>query len=94
MKNRELYYDQLRALAIISIICCHVCCDFIILNPAIMAHFKTFYLISFFTLGRFVGIPIFVMLSGALLIINKHYLLSEYVKKDLTGFLSHIFSGP
>lgn len=91
MKNREMYYDQLRALAIISIICCHVCCDFIILNPAIMTHFKTFYLISFFTLGRFVGIPIFVMLSGALLI-NKHYSLSEYVKKRFNRvFVPYIF---
>lgn len=91
MKNREIYFDQLRALAIISIICCHVCCDFIILNPNIMTHFNTFYIISFFTLGRYVGIPIFVMLSGALLI-NKHYSTLEYVKKRFNRvFIPYLF---
>lgn len=89
--NREIYYDQLRVIAIISIICCHVCCDFLYLNPAIMTHFKTFYFISFFTLGRFVGIPIFVMLSGALLI-NKKYSFKDYFKKRFKRvFIPYIF---
>lgn len=79
--NREVYYDQLRALAIIGIVCCHVFCDIALsLNPAIMGHFKSFYILSFFSFGNYMGIPIFVMLSGALLI-NKHYSLSEFVKK-------------
>ena len=69
MSNREAYLDQLRVLAIIGIVCCHVCCDFISQNHSIYFHFNTFYMLSFFTLGRFIGIPIFVMLSGALLII-------------------------
>lgn len=91
MKNREIYYDQLRVLAIIGIVCCHVCCDFIIINPDIMTHFKTFYMISFFTLGRFIGIPIFVMLSGALLI-NKNYSLGDFVKKRFNRvFVPYIF---
>lgn len=90
-KNREMYYDLLRSLAIISIICCHVCCNFIIFNPAIMTQFNTFYFISFFTLGRYIGIPIFVMLSGALLI-NKHYSLLEYIKKRFNRvFVPYIF---
>ena len=33
-----------------------------------------FYILSFFTLGRFIGFPIFVMLSGCLLIIIKLFI--------------------
>ena len=91
MSNREAYLDQLRVLAIIGIVCCHVCCDFIIQNPSIYSHFNTFYMLPFFTLGRFVGIPIFVMLSGALLI-NKNYSFKEYVKKRFNRvFVPYMF---
>lgn len=91
MFERKVYLDQLRVLAIVSIICCHVCCDFIIQNNDIFSFFKTFYMLSFFTLGRFIGIPIFIMISGALLI-NKSYSLREFVKKRFNRvFVPYIF---
>lgn len=90
MKNREAYYDQLRVLAIISIICCHIGA-IMLKNHDMIMHFKSFYAICFLTLGRFIGIPIFVMLSGALLI-NKNYSLSDFVKKRFNRvFIPFIF---
>ena len=89
MKNREAYYDQLRVIAIVSIICCHI--GAILLKQELMMHFKTFYAIYFLTLGRFIGVPVFVMLSGALLI-NKNYSLGNYVKKRFSRvFVPFIF---
>ena len=91
MKNREEYYDQLRALAIFSIICCHAAAGIVTGNSDLMNHFKTFYAVSFVNLGRFIGIPIFVMLSGALLI-NKDYSLSDFIKKRFNRvFVPYIF---
>lgn len=81
MKNREAYFDQLRALAIFSIVCCHVCgMGYITKNPDLLLHFKTFYATMLFNSGRFIGVPLFIMLSGALLI-NKEYSLTTFVKK-------------
>ena len=76
-KNHEIYFDQLRAIAICGINSCHVCCDYFY---KFEGHYKeniTFYILSFFTLGNLIGIPIFLMLSGALLI-NKNYSLKQF----------------
>lgn len=80
MKNREAYFDQLRVLAIFSIICCHVSASFVTQNPDLMLHSKKFYATLLVNSGRLIGVPVFVMLSGALLI-NKNYSLSTFVKK-------------
>lgn len=80
MKNREAYLDQLRVLAVISIICCHVTARFVLKNTDLMLYPKTFYAILLVNSGRFIGVPLFVMISGALLI-NKNYSLSAFVKK-------------
>lgn len=80
MKNREAYFDQLRVLAILSIVCCHVSAGFITQNTNLMLQNKTFYATLLVNSGRFIGVPLFVMLSGALLI-NKNYSLSTFIKK-------------
>lgn len=91
MKNREAYLDQLRALAIFAVVCCHISADVIILNPEVVMHSKTFFATLLFNSGRFIGVPIFVMLSGALLI-NKKYSLSVFVKKRFNRvFVPFIF---
>lgn len=91
MGNREAYLDQLRVIAIISIICCHVTAGFIIKNTDLMLHSKTFYAILLVNSGRFIGVPLFVMISGALLI-NKNYSLSTFVKKRFNRvFVPFIF---
>lgn len=91
MKNREVYIDQLRVIAIISIVCCHVSASIIILNTDVISHFKTFYWTLLFNSGRFIGVPVFVMLSGALLI-GKNYSLSTFVRKRFNRvFVPFIF---
>lgn len=80
MKNREAYFDQLRVLAILSIVCCHVSAGFITQNADLMLQNKTFYATLLVNSGRFIGVPLFVMLSGALLI-NKNYSLLDFIKK-------------
>lgn len=91
MKNREAYFDQLRVLAIFSIVCCHVSAGFLTKNVDLMMHAKTFYSTLLVNSGRFIGVPMFVMLSGALLI-NKNYSLSTFVKKRLNRvFVPFIF---
>ena len=76
-KNHEIYFDQLRAIAICCINNTHVCGDYFY---KFEGHYKeniSIYVLSFFTLERFIGIPVFLMLSGALLI-NKNYSLKTF----------------
>ena len=84
-KNRIFYYDALRAFAIITIIACHVSGAFNF--DYIFNHFELpilyFNCISFFNHSSQIGIPIFVMLSGALLI-NRDDTLKKFLKKRFT----------
>lgn len=80
--KRIFYYDFLRAFAIITIIACHVSgaynFDYIFnQSPLPILYFNT---ISFFNHSSQIGISIFIMLSGALLI-NRDYSLKNFFKK-------------
>lgn len=91
MSNREIYFDYIRTLAIITIICCHIGAEFILKNPKIFTDFKLSYFVIFFSAAKFIGIPLFVMISGALLI-NKDYSLKTFIKKRFNRvFIPFIF---
>lgn len=81
-KNRIFYYDALRAFAIITIIACHVSgafnFDYIFNHSELPVLY--FNCISFFNHSSQIGVPIFVMLSGALLI-GRGDTLKKFLKK-------------
>ena len=80
-KERIYYYDLLRAIAIICVILCHVDVFFgafdsdlkLILIPA-LHHIAL------------IGVPIFLMISGAL-ILNKDYTLSYFLKRRFSRII-------
>ena len=91
MSNRQIYFDYIRTLAIITIICCHIGAEFILKNPKIFTNFKLSYFVVFFSAGKYIGVPLFVMISGALLI-NKDYSLKTFIKKRFNRvFIPFIF---
>ncbi len=74
-RERIFYYDLLRAIAIISVICCHV--------GKYTNHSSAGLSLIFIRglhWGGMVGVPIFLMISGALLL-NKDYDLKTFFKK-------------
>lgn len=87
LKKRIFYYDVLRAIAIMGIVFCHASVSFVLTgvdNP-------TFYISAFFDCLRDFSIPIFVMLSGALLI-NRKDSLGDFFKRRLSRlFIPFIF---
>ena len=74
-KERIFYYDFLRAFAIIAVLICHVDLFFgpLTTNSQIIAQ------MAFHDIGR-IGVPIFLMISGALLL-NRDYDLSDFLKR-------------
>ena len=80
-KERIFYYDVLRAFAIIAFIICHVDFFFGPLNtsPEIIAQ------MTFHDIGR-IGVPIFLMISGALLL-NRQYELGDFLKRRFTRII-------
>ena len=78
-KERIFYFDVLRAFAIIAVIICHVGHFFgpLTTPTQIIAE------ITFKNIGM-VGVPIFLMISGALLL-NREY-------TNLKNFLKHRFA--
>lgn len=75
VKNRIFYYDLLRAIAIVAVIMCHVDPFFGNYEPL----FKHVLHSIFHEIGL-LGVPIFLMISGALLL-NKDYELSDFLKR-------------
>lgn len=75
-KKRIFYLDQLRALSIIGVVLIHVS---YLWSKSLPVTFNTNIGILFEVLGRF-GVPIFLMLSGVLLL-NKEYTIHEFLKK-------------
>ncbi len=77
MKTREriFYYDFLRAFAIIAVILCHIDLFYGFLSTPIELIVK----LTIHDIGR-IGVPIFLMISGALLL-NRDYTLSDFLKK-------------
>ena len=74
-KERIFYYDFLRAFAIIAVLICHVDFFFGSLNTPI----KVIGQMTFHDIGR-IGVPIFLMISGALLL-NRKYELGDFLKR-------------
>lgn len=67
-KKRVFYYDVLRALAIFGIITCHMTANFITNASNISIYDLNWMFLLFFNSFRQFSIPVFVMISGALLI--------------------------
>ena len=85
--KRIFYYDALKTLAIIGIVFCHAAVPFVISG----IDRPDFYISAFFDCFRDFSIPIFVMLSGALLI-NRRDSLKTFFKRRLSRiFIPFLF---
>ena len=82
VKNRIFYYDFLRALAIIAVIMCHIDLFFGSYQDGI---FKYIFHSMFHGTGL-VGVPIFLMLTGALLL-NKKYEIYSFLKRRFSRIM-------
>ncbi len=82
-KKRIFYYDELRALAIILVILCHAS---ILYKPYVYDSLKVAMPAIFFILTH-VAVPIFFMLSGALLLNRDYHGLPEFFKKRFSRIL-------
>ena len=80
-KERIFYYDFLRAFAIIAVLICHVDFFFGPLNTP----FEIIAQMTFHDIGR-IGVPIFLMISGALLL-NREYELGDFLKRRFTRII-------
>lgn len=81
--KRIFYYDLLRDIAIFLVVLCHVCTEF-------CQHFAVgtlkWYSAAFYIDVGTLGVPIFLMISGALLL-NKTYTLSDFMKRRFSRIL-------
>ena len=80
-KDRIFYLDEIRALAILLVLLAHTIKNF----PVNINYLTSPTLLSYLTISR-MGVPLFFMLSGALLI-GKDYSLSEFFKKRFARVL-------
>lgn len=80
-KERIFYYDFLRAFAIIAVLICHVDMFF---GP-LVTPFEIISQMTFHDIGR-IGVPIFLMISGALLL-NREYDLGDFLKRRFTRII-------
>ena len=80
-KERIFYYDFLRAFAIIAVLICHVDLFF---GP-LVTPFEIISQMTFHDIGR-IGVPIFLMISGALLL-NRDYELGDFLKRRFTRII-------
>ena len=81
-KERIFYYDVLRAFAIIAVIICHLDHFFgpLTTPTQIIAQ------MTFHDIGR-IGVPIFLMISGALLLNREYPSLSDFLKRRFTRII-------
>lgn len=79
MKNRIFYYDFLRTLAILFVILCHTSHFFSWGGTTLTSRLISY---TLYDLAK-LGVPIFFMLSGALLL-NKDYELGYFLKRRFT----------
>lgn len=86
-KTRIFYYDCLRLMAIIGIIFCHTSLFYLVSD---MGTFN-FYISSFYDCFRDFSVPIFVMLSGALLLNRKDTLMSFLRRRFSRIFVPFLF---
>ncbi len=87
--KRIFYYDVLRAIAIIGIVFCHVSSQFVA-NPSSLSY-TSYWISAFFDCFRDFSIPVFVMLSGALLIGKKDTLITFFKKRLSRIFIPFVF---
>lgn len=80
-KKRIFYYDFLRCIAIIFIIACHVFAIYV--NKKSIFGTNLWLFSMYFNTLRDVGVPLFVAISGALLL-NRRETIGKFVKKRLT----------
>lgn len=80
-KERIFYYDFLRAFAIIAVILCHVS----IFYSSQTSSIQTISKLTVHGIGS-IGVPVFLMISGALLL-NRNYSLSEFLKKRFSRII-------
>ena len=80
-KERIFYYDFLRAFAIIAVLICHVDLFF---GP-LVTPVQVIGQLTFHDIGR-MGVPIFLMISGALLL-NRDYELTDFLKRRFTRII-------
>ncbi|MGX8694627.1 MAG: acyltransferase [Methanobrevibacter sp.] len=81
-KTRIFYLDELRALAIIGIIFCHASVSFVYNDIGS----SQLYISAFFDCFRDFSIPIFVMISGSLLL-NRNDSFKDFFKRRLSRLL-------
>lgn len=82
-RNRIFYLDEVRALAIILVILCHIIREFCQIRPSGS--------LGWFSVGVFIelgvmGVPLFLMISGSLLL-NREYDLPDFLKRRFTRIL-------
>ena len=82
VKKRIFYFDELRALAIVMVILCHIA---VLYKPFGYSSLKAC-IPSFIYIVTHVAVPIFFMLSGALLL-NRQHELKEFFKKRFSRIL-------
>ena len=80
-KDRIFYLDELRAIAILMVLLAHTIQYF----PVNMNYLTSPTLLSYLAISR-MGVPLFFMLSGALLL-NKEYSISQFIKKRFSRVL-------
>lgn len=82
-RNRIFYLDQVRALAIILVILCHVLREYAKIRPIGSVGWSSIaYLIDFGVMG----VPLFLMISGSLLL-NRDYELGDFLKRRFSRIL-------
>ncbi len=80
-KERIFYLDEVRAIAILLVLLAHTIKYF----PVNINYLTSPTLLSYLAISR-MGVPLFFMLSGALLL-NKEYSISQFIKKRFSRVL-------
>lgn len=81
-KKRIFYFDELRALAILFVILCHTTT----LYKPYYYNLTVMSIPSLLNMLGWVGVPLFFMISGALLL-NREYTLKDFFKRRFTRIL-------
>lgn len=82
VKKRIFYFDEIRALAILFVILCHTTTIYHPFNYS----FSPLAIPSILNMLGWVGVPLFFMISGALLL-NREYTLKDFFKRRFTRIL-------
>ena len=87
VKKRIFYFDEIRALAILFVILCHTTTIYHPFNYS----FSPLAIPSILNMLGWVGVPLFFMISGALLL-NREYEINFFLKSKLLRiFIPFVF---